>query len=120
MLHCMDLHRFDALVIGAGIAGATAAAHLAADRRVALIEAEEAAGYHSTGRSAAMWIQNYGPPTTRLMTRLSRPFFESPPSGFTDTPIMLRRPVLFLAPEEQTEQFRALLDSGLGHRNRCL
>ncbi len=114
MLARMDTHAFDAVVIGAGIAGATAAAHLAADRRVALIEAEEAAGYHSTGRSAAMWIQNYGPPTARLMTGLSRAFFESPPPGFTETPLMLRRPVLFLAPEEQMTHFRDMLAGGLG------
>mgnify|MGYP001117504492 CR=1 FL=1 len=57
MLRDMDRNVFDALVIGAGIAGASAAAHLAADRRVALIEAEDAPGYHTTGRSAAMWIK---------------------------------------------------------------
>ena len=52
----MDTTTFDTIVIGAGIAGATCAAHLAIDQTVALIEAEEAAGYHSTGRSAAIWI----------------------------------------------------------------
>jgi D-arginine dehydrogenase len=114
MLRCMDTHSFDTVVIGAGIAGATAAAHLAADRRVALIEAEDAAGYHSTGRSAAMWIQNYGPATVRVMTGLSRPFFEAPPAGFTDAPLMLHRPVLFLAPEDQMAQFHAMLAAGLG------
>ena len=112
----MDTHIFDAVVVGAGIAGATAAAHLAADRRVALVEAEEAAGYHSTGRSAAMWIQNYGPPTARLMTGLSRAFFEAPPAGFADVPIMQRRTVLFLAPAEQMPQFRAMLAAGEGLR----
>ncbi len=116
MLHRMDTHAFDALVIGAGIAGATAAAHLAANRRVALIEAEDQAGYHTTGRSAAIWIQNYGPAVVRRMTALSRGFFEAPPPGFTETPIMLHRPVLFLAPEEQMAQFRAMLDSGIGLR----
>ena len=101
MLRRMDTHSFDAVVIGAGIAGAGAAAHLAADRSVALIEAEDAAGYHSTGRSAAIWIQNYGPEAVRMMTGLSRAFFQAPPPGFADTPIMLPRPVLFLAPAEQ-------------------
>lgn len=116
MLRRMDTHSFDTLIVGAGIAGATAAAHLAADRRVALIEAEEAAGYHSTGRSAAMWIQNYGPEVVRHMTGLSRDFFETPPPGFTETPIMLRRPVLFLAPQDQLAQFHAMLSGGLGVR----
>jgi D-arginine dehydrogenase len=116
MLRRMDRNVFDALVIGAGIAGASAAAHLAADRRVALIEAEEAAGYHTTGRSAAMWIRNYGPPAVQDMTGLSRPFFEAPPPGFSDTPIMLRRPVLFLAPPEDAAQLRGMLEAGFGLR----
>ena len=114
MVRRMETTHFDVVVIGAGIAGATAAAHLAADRRVALVEAEEAAGYHTTGRSAAIWIQNYGPPTARMMTGLSRAFFESPPPGFSDVPIMLPRLVLFLAPVEQMPQFRAMLEAGEG------
>src|ERR1700712_1342435 len=69
----MDTHELDAIVIGAGIAGATVAAHLAEDRRVALIEAEEAAGYHSTSRSAAVWILNYGPPDGRGLRRCADP-----------------------------------------------
>ena len=44
---------FDVVVIGAGMAGASIAAFLSEHRRVALVEAEEAAGYHTTGRSAA-------------------------------------------------------------------
>ncbi len=112
----MESTEFDVIVIGAGIAGATAAAQLAAERKVALIEAEEAAGYHSTGRSAAIWIQNYGPPDVQVLTRLSRPFFENPPAGFTDSPVMAHRPVLFLAPPEQTGRLQKLLDDGLGLR----
>jgi D-arginine dehydrogenase len=112
----MDMHQFDTVVIGAGIAGAAAAAHLAADRSVALIEAEEAAGYHSTGRSAAMWIENYGPPVVRLMTSLSRPFFETPPPGFSEAPLMTRRPVLYLAPPEQVEAMRDFLARAVGTR----
>ncbi|MSP04793.1 MAG: FAD-dependent oxidoreductase [Acetobacteraceae bacterium] len=54
--------RFDIVIIGAGIAGASAAAHLAEHRHVALLEAEEVAGYHSTGRFAALWILNYDLP----------------------------------------------------------
>ncbi|HEX5326003.1 MAG TPA: FAD-dependent oxidoreductase, partial [Acetobacteraceae bacterium] len=85
----MDV-RFDIVVIGAGIAGATTAAALSGDRRVALLETEEQAGYHSTGRSAAVWIQNYGPPDVRVLTALSRGFFEAPPAGFAEAPLMHR------------------------------
>ena len=116
MLHCMNSETLDAIVIGAGIAGATVAAHLAEDRRVALIEAEDAAGYHSTGRSAAIWILNYGPPDVRALTGLSRSFFENPGEGFADAPILARRPVVFLAPAEQTAHLGRLLAEGTGLR----
>ena len=116
----MDTYGFDVVVIGAGIAGATVAAHLAADHRVALIEAEEAAGYHTTGRSAAIWILNYGPPDVRVLTGLSRRFFEQPPAGFADTPILSRRAVVFLAPPEQCAHLDGLLASGSGLREASI
>ena len=112
----MSSDRFDVVVIGAGIAGASAAAALAADRRVALIEAEEQAGYHSTGRSAAVWIQNYGPPDVRALTGLSRSFFAAPPAGFAEHPLMARRAVLFLAPPAQRAGLAAMLAEGIGLR----
>ena len=59
------------------MAGATAAAHLCAGRKVALIEAEESAGYHTTGRSAAIWIRDYGRPDARILTAASRGFFDT-------------------------------------------
>ena len=104
----------DVLVVGAGIAGAAAAAHLAPHRRVLLLEAEDAAGYHATGRSAAIWIQNYGPADVRAFTAGSRAFFERPPAGFAAAPLLRRRPVLFLAPEEQRAALEALLAGGVG------
>ena len=116
----MDTHAFDVIVIGAGIAGATVAAQLAPDHRVALIEAEEAAGYHSTGRSAAIWILNYGPPDVRVLTGASRTFFEAPPPGFADTPILRRRPVVFLAPPEQQAKLQQMLNEGIGLREASL
>ncbi len=107
---------FDIIIIGAGIAGATAAAHLSPHRRVALIEAEESAGYHTTGRSAALWVQNYGPPDVRELSRLSRAFFENPPQGFTATPLMRRRAVLLVATEAQLPDLDAALAEGIGLR----
>ena len=112
----MSTHSFDCIVIGAGIAGASASAFLSADRSVALVEAEEVAGYHATGRSAAIWILNYGPADVQALTGLSRAFFENPPEGFTETPIMARRPVVFLAPSEQMMQLDILLEEGSGLR----
>ena len=116
----MSTETFDVIVIGAGIAGATVAAHLAADCRVALIEAEEAAGYHATGRSAASWILNYGPPDVRALTGASRAFFESPPEGFTEAPILRRRMNVYLAPEDQVADLREMLDIGVGLREASI
>ncbi|SEC90188.1 D-arginine dehydrogenase [Rhizobiales bacterium GAS188] len=116
MLRRMDTHGFDVVVVGAGIAGATAAAHLAADRRVALIEAEDAAGYHATGRSSALWILNYGPPDVRVLTGMSKPFLEAPPQSFVETPILSHRAVVHLAPPEQEAELRQLLAGSVGMR----
>jgi len=110
----MGTQDFDAIVIGAGMAGATAAAHLAPTHRVALLEAEESAGYHATGRSAAIWIQNYGPADARRLSAASRAFFEKPPAGFCDAPLFSPRPVVTLAPEDQREALEAMLNTGEG------
>jgi D-arginine dehydrogenase len=108
----MDTHAFDVVVIGAGIAGATAAAHLAATHRVALLEAEDSAGYHATGRSAAIWIRNYGGTDVRILTAASRAFFESPPPGFAEAPLAQPRPVVHLAPPGQVQHLREMIAGG--------
>jgi len=105
----MDLHAADAIVIGAGIAGATAAAHLAASRRVVLLEAEDSAGYHTTGRSAAIWIRNYGGAGARSLTAVSRAFFQAPPEGFAAAPLLHPRLVVYLAPAGQVPHLRAMM-----------
>ncbi|MGE0420559.1 MAG: NAD(P)/FAD-dependent oxidoreductase [Acetobacteraceae bacterium] len=112
----MQMQTFDIVVIGAGMAGSTAAAQLSPHRRVALVEAEEQAGYHSTGRSAALWLQNYGPFDVRELSRLSRAFFEAPPPGFAEVPLMRHRPVLFLANASQEQEMAEFLAEGIGLR----
>lgn len=92
---------FDFVVIGAGIAGASVAAELAADAAVLLLEAESQPGYHSTGRSAAMYVPAYGPPSIRALTRASGPFFQNPPEGFAETPLLHQRDILMVACEDQ-------------------
>jgi len=109
------MERFEALVIGAGMAGATAAAHLSATRpRLALLEAEESAGYHATGRSAALWILNYGPLDARALSGASRAFLEAPPPGFAAAPLTRRRAVVYLAPETQRTHLEAMVAGGEG------
>lgn len=108
----MDTQFFDALVIGAGIAGATAGAHLSATHKVALIEAEESAGYHTTGRSAAIWILSYGSADAQFLTAASRHFLEHPPAGFTEVPLAHPRPVLNLAKAQDVAHLEETLAHG--------
>ena len=53
---------FDIVIVGGGIAGASLGAEVAGKRRTLIVEAEEHCGYHSTGRSAAFWLESYGGP----------------------------------------------------------
>ena len=92
---------YDFMVIGAGIAGASVAAQLAQSAEVCVIEAESQAGYHSTGRSAAMYVPGYGPPAVRMLTRASGDFLKNPPPAFTDTPLLSERAILLIATPEQ-------------------
>jgi D-arginine dehydrogenase len=86
----------DVLVVGAGIAGASAAYELAAQARVILIERESMPGYHSSGRSAALFTEAYGNRVVRALTVASRPFYDAPPDGFTDHPMLSPRGALFV------------------------
>lgn len=92
---------YDIAIIGAGMVGASIAYHLAPGMRVLLIEAESAAGYHSTGRSAALYTEAYGPPGVRALTRASGAFFREPPMGFAQGPLLRSRGALYTASEEQ-------------------
>ena len=98
----------DILVIGGGIAGLSAAAALSTHARVTVLEAEEQIGYHSSGRSATMVHYALGDRLVRALTLGSRPFFDSPPAGFTDVPLGHRMPVLVHAREDEREALDAL------------
>ncbi len=106
--------RFDIIIIGAGIAGASVAAHLAETKRVLILEMEDRPGFHSTGRSAATFEPNYGPPPMLAFTRASNKFFVNPPQGFTDGPLLVPRFSLFFEAEGQEAFTENLLASGSG------
>jgi len=101
------MREFDVAIVGAGIAGASLAWQLAGERSVLLLERESQPGYHATGRSAAMFMESYGPPAVRALTRASRTFYEAPPDGFTLAALLAPRGVLYLATHGQ----EALLDA---------
>lgn len=65
--------RYDIVVVGAGMAGASIAARIGTKARVLMIEAEEHPGYHTTGRSAAFWSESYGGPGVQPLTTASGP-----------------------------------------------
>ncbi len=98
----------DFVVIGAGIAGASLAYELASHGRVIVLEIESQPGYHSTGRSAALFSEIYGNETVRALSRASREFFTSPPEGFVPHAILKPRGSLFIANEAQLEAFDTL------------
>ena len=101
----MSAQQFDVVIVGAGIAGASLAYRLTAESpspmRVLLLEREAQPGYHATGRSAAMFMETYGTPQIQALTRASRAFYEQPPEGFTDHPLLHERGCLYIANEEQ-------------------
>lgn len=101
------MREFDVVIVGAGIAGASLAWQIAGRRSVLLLEAEAQPGYHTTGRSAAMFMESYGPPVVRALTRASRAFYEAPPAGFAEAPLLAPRGALYLASPGQ----QALLDA---------
>ena len=103
---------YDFAVIGAGIAGASVAYELQAHGRVVLLEREPLPGHHTTGRSAAVLVQNYGNDVVRRLTQASRGFFERPPDGFAPHPLVFERPVLFIGRADQRERLSAERKAG--------
>jgi D-arginine dehydrogenase len=93
---------FDFIVVGAGIAGCSLAHELARTARVCLLESEPRPGLHATSRSAALFAASYGGPEIRAITRASRAFFDSPPDGFSDQPLLVKRGCLYIARLDQS------------------
>jgi D-arginine dehydrogenase len=87
----------DFVVVGGGIAGVAAAAHLAPHGSVTLFEMEPTLAYHTSGRSAAMLVENYGSDGARPLVKAARPFLEGPPSGAVDNPLLSDRPVMWVS-----------------------
>lgn len=94
----------DYLIVGAGIAGASAGYFLSPHGRVVLLEKEDMPGYHTTGRSAAFFAETYGNEQVRKLTRASREFFFDPPAGFSSTPLLHHRGAVYVARDDQMEE----------------
>ena len=94
---------YDYLIIGAGIAGTGLAYSLPDGASVAVMDMEDTAGYHTTGRSAAFYAETYGGPMIQPLTSASKDFFTAPPAGFTDSPLATPRGALFIYSHDQKD-----------------
>ncbi len=103
----------DVIVIGGGIAGISAGAALAADMSVLVLEAEPRLGYHSTGRSAAIFIRNYGNATLRALNAASARFLEAP-AEVADTSLLSPRGEMLVAAEDELDALSAYTDGATG------
>ncbi|RMH76273.1 MAG: FAD-binding oxidoreductase [Actinomyces sp.] len=95
------------MVVGGGIAGAGVGWALA--RRgvpVTLLEAEATLAHHTTGRSAAQYLETYGNETVRRLTVASRPFFADPPDELVDGPLWSPRPMMTVGRADHVETLR--------------
>ena len=87
-----------AIVVGGGIAGVSAAAALSEDMDVTLLEAEDALGYHASGRSAALFEENYGNAPVRALNRASR-------AGHEAAGVLSPRSLLMVALPDEIDAF---------------
>ena len=101
----------DFLIIGAGIAGASAAAELASHGTVVLLERESRPGYHSTGRSSALFTETYGNRVVRALSASSRQFFTETPAGFAEHPLLAPRGVMMIATPAQVPALDRQIDA---------
>ena len=101
----------DVLIIGAGMAGASAAYFLAPHAKVVLLEREAQPGYHATGRSAALYSETYGNAAVRAITTASKPFYFHPPEGFSPYPLVTPRGALIVGGAADHDALRQTLDS---------
>jgi D-arginine dehydrogenase len=100
----------DVIVIGGGIAGVSIAYELSGSVRVSLLEMESTLAYHTTGRSAALFLETYGGQQVRALTTASRAFFEEPPDIF-DAALVTPRPLLQIALAGRGHRVDRMLES---------
>ncbi|MBZ9657540.1 FAD-binding oxidoreductase [Mesorhizobium sp. ESP-6-4] len=96
----------EVIIIGGGMAGAGAAFEISRDKKVVLLERESHCGYHTTGRSAASFTENYGNGVIRRIVLASRAFLTEPPTGFCDYPLLSKRGMITMARTDQLDLLR--------------
>jgi len=106
---------FDYLIIGAGISGAAIGYELALHGKTLVLEMEAHPGFHSTGRSAALYTPNYGPDLVRKINKLSATFLQSPPTGFTAGELLSHRGMMTVVSSNDAQVLPSLLAVGGGY-----
>lgn len=109
------MKRADVIIAGGGIAGVSCAARLAGRARVVLLEREAMLAMHTTGRSAAVFTETYGNAIVRELTQASRPFFDRPPAGFTERPLLNKRGSIMIARLEDGGELEKLVAENPKH-----
>lgn len=99
------VQQYDFAVIGAGVAGLSVAARLSEHASVVLLERESQPAYHSSGRSAAVYIEGYESHLVADLTRASRTFFFQEPGAFCEHPLLHPLGGLTFASAEQEASF---------------
>jgi D-arginine dehydrogenase len=109
------MDRFDIVIVGGGIAGVSLGAELVGAgkgaRSVLLIEAEEHPAMHSTGRSAAFWLESYGGPQVSLLSRASLDVLASPPDLFSDRGFLRPRGAIHVDASGRSDAFAHIPES---------
>ena len=105
--------RADVIVIGAGIAGASLAYELSKEASVLLLERESQPGYHSTGRSAAVFTEIYGNAVIRGLSVATGRFLSKPPAEFGDHALLHARPLLMIARQDQVAEIHDLYEKAV-------
>lgn len=107
------------VVIGGGIAGVSAAYAIArehnergAELALTLVEAEAELAVHTTGRSAALYIRNYGDGAGKALTAASHDFLSTPPSDLCEHSLLSERGALTVADADHEAQFETNLSKG--------
>lgn len=102
----------DFVVVGGGIAGVAVAAFLAPHGEVTLLEMESSLAYHTTGRSAALFTINYGGSGSRPLAHAAQRFFDDPPDGAADSPLLHERGNLWVARPDQMDHLQQIAEEG--------
>ena len=95
---------YDVAIIGGGIAGVSAASRVSETHSVVLLEQENELAYHTTSRSAAVYIENEGGPVFHRLSTASRPFFDESPGA--DSPIVTPMPVMSVGDDSMADALR--------------